>query len=306
MHEIEFNEIKAQLLIESQFPELNVTNITYLGEGWDNYAYLINNEWVFRFPHRAVAVPLIEREIQVLSNIADSLPIAVPKPRYLGEPSEHYQWPFYGYRQVIGSTGCQIDFTENQYQQAAIDLGNFFKCLHSLDAKSLNQFELDQMIFNRLDLDLLLGIVQQRKAEVTCQYSLDTYEAMIAHTIAQAREVTIDGNLKVIIHGDCYSRHCVFDNDHRLAGIIDWGDTGISHPVVDLAVVYQFLPFNTHSNFYSYYGDISDEIKIYARFLGLYYALALIWYGFKNQDVRLIECCQMTLDNHNQAYLSSR
>ena len=34
---------------------------------------------------------------------------------------------------------------------------------------------------------------------------------------------------KVLVHGDLYCRHLMFDQE-KLVGIIDWGDVGINNP----------------------------------------------------------------------------
>ena len=36
--------------ISSNFPDLPVASIELAGEGMDNFAFLVNREWVFRFP----------------------------------------------------------------------------------------------------------------------------------------------------------------------------------------------------------------------------------------------------------------
>src|SRR5690348_14815133 len=87
----------ARTLIEQQFPELRGTAVVAFGEGWDNVAFLVDQRFVFRFPRRAVAVELIQREALVLARIAPLLPVAVPRPLYLGRPSEAFPWPFSGY-----------------------------------------------------------------------------------------------------------------------------------------------------------------------------------------------------------------
>ena len=60
----------ARELIEAQFPQLSPARVAALGEGWDNSVFSVNGEWVFRFPRRQIAVPLIERELRVLPALA--------------------------------------------------------------------------------------------------------------------------------------------------------------------------------------------------------------------------------------------
>ena len=54
------------------------------GIGFDNTVYLVDGIWVFRFPRREVAVPLMERELAVLPGLAPRLPLPVPVPELVG------------------------------------------------------------------------------------------------------------------------------------------------------------------------------------------------------------------------------
>lgn len=61
--EIVVDAERARAMIAARFPELRAERIERLGQGWDNAAYLVDGEAVFRFPQRGVAAPLIATEI---------------------------------------------------------------------------------------------------------------------------------------------------------------------------------------------------------------------------------------------------
>ena len=88
--EIEVSRDLAAALISSQFEKLVLTSIELLGVGWDNTAYLVNGQFVFRFPRRSIAAPLIATEIRVLPLIADKVPVPIPFPRFVGHPDQNY------------------------------------------------------------------------------------------------------------------------------------------------------------------------------------------------------------------------
>ena len=80
-------------LIAARFPELSPVSARLIGAGWDNTACLVNESLIFRFPRRAIAAPLIETEIQLLSWLAARVPIRIQavagqnlRP---GEPQKH-------------------------------------------------------------------------------------------------------------------------------------------------------------------------------------------------------------------------
>ena len=65
----------ARELITTQFPSLAGSEIEVLGFGWDNSVFAVGDAWVFRFPRREIAVPLLEAECNLLPLIAEQLPL---------------------------------------------------------------------------------------------------------------------------------------------------------------------------------------------------------------------------------------
>ena len=57
--DIEISTSLATALIQEQFA-FDVKSITEMEAGWDNQPFLVNDELVFRFPRRKVAVELLE------------------------------------------------------------------------------------------------------------------------------------------------------------------------------------------------------------------------------------------------------
>ena len=82
----------ARNIIEKQFHELTPINIKHIGEGWDNKVFLVNNQFIFRFPHRKIAAMLIERENAVLGYLQDIVNLEIPNPVYAGKPDKEYPY----------------------------------------------------------------------------------------------------------------------------------------------------------------------------------------------------------------------
>lgn len=64
--EIDVSVGLARELISSQFPELRPIDVERFGHGWDNAAFLVNGAYIFRFPRRSIAAPLVAIEATVL------------------------------------------------------------------------------------------------------------------------------------------------------------------------------------------------------------------------------------------------
>ena len=78
--DVEIDEALVRALLADQFSELDATSARLLGEGWDNSVWVVEEEWAFRFPRRAIAIPGVERELAVLPRLAPLLPVPIPSP----------------------------------------------------------------------------------------------------------------------------------------------------------------------------------------------------------------------------------
>ena len=138
--EIEVSSKLAAALIDAQFAQLAPAGVELLGIGWDNTAFLVNGEYVFRFPRRQIAVALLETETRLLPFVAPRLPLAAPLPEFVGEPEQRYPRPFAGYRKLAGRTACSAALTvDHRELLAAEPLGAAFSrlCTRSTATKLL-------------------------------------------------------------------------------------------------------------------------------------------------------------------------
>lgn len=294
--DIKINESMAASIINEQFA-FDVQTIKPLGEGWDNMVYLINNDLAFRFPRRKVAVPHIAREIAVLSKLAGRLPLDSPVPLFLGKPSLQYPFLFYGHKIVKGQSRSHLRLSATDFNNAAKTLANFLCQLHKLDLKdlSLKPKSLGPP-FDRAQISNLFANLINYKKQLAPNFSLSAYDKKIETILDQASNYVPDRKVLALVHADLYHRHLLFDEKNCLTGIIDWGDTCASDPVVDLAVIYQFFPKKSHQIFFNTYGEVSEDKKNYARFLGLYYAVILLWFGSERHDKDLVTTSLRTLE----------
>jgi aminoglycoside phosphotransferase (APT) family kinase protein len=91
-----------------------------------------------------------------------------------------------------------------------------------------------------------------------------------------------------LVHGDFYVRHLLVDEEHRLAGVIDWGDVHIGDPAIDLAAAHSFLPLDAHAVFRKTYGNISEETWNLARLRAILSSTYIMLYGHHAKDPDLV------------------
>lgn len=279
------NETIARHQIEEQCG-LKISAIELLGEGFDNAVYLVNHHLVFRFPRRTRAISLLEREITLLPYLNTKLMLKIPNPIYFGNPSCAYKSPFFGHELIKGHSGCRVQLTLKEYRRAASTLGQFLKTLHHTD---IAQYFPLTPAFDRADYPKLLELFNIRWPLMKKQFDLGYLSSKVCQISENASHNTPKLPGTTLVHGDLYHRHLLFDDHQDLCGVIDWGEACQSDSAVDLGVLYQYFPLEVHEDFLSAYGEVEPETLVYARFVGLYYAVTFLWFGHGRNDKNLIK-----------------
>ena len=130
--DIQLTAADAAAVIAQQFPALAPVRLKPLGIGWDNAAFLINDAVVFRFPLRQAMAALLLREVKILPRLAPHLPLPIPNPQYIGEPSAHYSFAFAGYQLLPGRTADQPPPSMPERAALAPTLATFLAALHQI------------------------------------------------------------------------------------------------------------------------------------------------------------------------------
>ena len=282
--EYELSIAVATQLIETQFPQLAPISTTLLGEGWDNTAYLVNEQYVFRFPRREIALALLQHENSVLPLIAACVSLAVPVPIYQGVAADDYRWPFAGYRLLIGETADRIALSDAQREMNVKAIAEFLRQLHAIDLQPIYDAGIPYDVIGRLDLGVRVPQTLDYLDKITQLYTMDVIG--LRDEVAQMTTFVIPED-KCLVHGDLYAKHIIIDEQANVSGVIDWGDVHISHPAVDLMIVYSFFPARVQQQFFAIYGKVDHATKILARFLAIYLSSVLIVYGRDVNDKHL-------------------
>lgn len=286
----------ASALIQQQFPELGPLNIEFLGAGWDNTVFQVNTNYVFRFPRRAVAVPLLQQECLTLKSLERTAPkfaLAHPIPRFQGRPgtveTEHYPWPFMGYTRVTGQTACQARVPESKRKDWAAILGQTLKQLHhhpvppTLLGDTLKRADLRHRLpWFQEQWKQTLTLAEQQ-GERFPQGQIETFLHQLEH-IERSSPPEED---RALLHGDLYIRHLIVDSHQRLSGLIDWGDTHHGDISTDLGILYSAIPPKYHHLFWQNYGPVSELTRYKACFRALYSSCYIYRYGIDIQDTDL-------------------
>ncbi len=278
---------RCALILRHSFPQLEITSVDRLGEGWDSVAFLINKSLVFRLPKRPAVARTLERERALLRSIADLLPLPVPRYTHIAQSIPELPYGIGGYRLIPGVPLSTLPAWNRIDDSVADSLAGFLKALHRIDTSQLAPGIVEPMTsddwwreYCQLFEDARPLLQDRLLPQTSSRIELEWEQAFIS-----ARQI---GFVPVLVHRDLASEHLIVDEHGTLAGIIDFGDSGMGDPAIDFAG----LPEDLARRVLGAYTDDSRErerLLIRRRFYQLAVPLHSIRAGFELGRADLLE-----------------
>ena len=271
--EVVVDEALARTMIGEQFPEVEQRSLRLLGAGWDNTVWLVDEEWVFRFPRRSMVIPGLENEIALLPRLANMLPVPIPVPTLVGRPSEAFGWPFYGAPYLPGRELAEAELDDEARAALGRPLGEFLRTLHSVEL----DVDLPVDPVRRADMTFRVPKTRDRLAELE---SLGLWSAPPeAHAVIDAAAELGPVMPTATCHGDFHLRHLLVADAGAPAAVIDWIDLSRNDPGVDLVLYWCALPPAGRAEFREGYGPLTNEQLLRGRILSIFLCGTLAVWG---------------------------
>jgi len=277
--EVAIDDALVRALLAEQFPELDAASARLLGSGWDNSVWVVEEHWAFRLPRRAVAAPLVERELTVLPRLAPLLPVAIPEPSFVGTPSRRYPWSFFGCELLPGREVAETRRFGGERVRLGAELGRFLRALHDVSARTAVDPEgaLPVDPNGRGDMSIRAPRAREQLAELE-RLGVWRTPAAVERLLRDAEELPAPSGPDVLLHGDLHVRHVLVEGG-SLSGVIDWGDVCAGDPSIDLQIAWSLLPPEGRGALFREYGDVDEERALRARVLALSLSAMLALYG---------------------------
>ncbi|MEO9144529.1 MAG: aminoglycoside phosphotransferase family protein [Ginsengibacter sp.] len=215
--------------IHHDFPDFTISSIKKTGEGDNSKAFLINGNYIFRFPKRKEVKQQVAREATVLPKIQPFLNLRIPQFEFISPDIS-----FVGY-QIIPGTPLTLTIYNslNKKKQASIQqsIGNFLSQLHHIDSLIVRDCGLDTMNhreeysdnFREVQKIIFPHLSKNRRKIITKLFT------------DYLSDATNFGYIPAIIHNDFSKDHILFDIENKkITGIIDFGDIAFGDPDYDL------------------------------------------------------------------------
>jgi aminoglycoside phosphotransferase (APT) family kinase protein len=257
----------------ARFSELELTSVRPFAEGWDYTILLVDETWAFRFPRREIAVAGVVREIAVLPELAPSLPIPVPEPLFVGEPTDEFPWPFFGSALLPGRELGEAGLGDDARIEVGRELARFVRRLHGAEVA----YPLPADGNRRADMTTRVPKTREQLAQVEAA-GIWRRPPSVDPLLAEAEGLP-PSTISAVVHGDLHFRQVLLGDTRSLTGVIDWVDVCRSDPAIDLSMLWSYLPAAGREAFLSEYGAVTDEQLLRARVIALSLSAALALYG---------------------------
>jgi aminoglycoside phosphotransferase (APT) family kinase protein len=268
-------EITAELirdLLRDQHPDLADRPLSLGARGWDNQLWRLGDDLAVRLPWATQSADeLLRKEHAWLPALAPHLPLPVPVPQRLGEPSARFPRPWIITTWVQGEPADRSPVT--RAGEAAHALAAFLTALHrpAPAGAPAGRYHAGPLA------DRAEGFAGQL-ASVTEMGLVPDPDAVRAVWEDAAAAPGWAGP-PLWLHGDLHPANVLTANG-TFCGVIDFGDLCAGDPACDLAAAWLLLPDGAADRFYAAYEPTPDAATLRrARGWAVLKALACLLIG---------------------------
>lgn len=244
-------------LVTTQFPQwadLPVRPVE--AGGWDNRIFHLGQHMIVRLPSALDYAVQVEKEHRWLPRLAPMLPLPIPEPLAIGQPTDGYPWKWSIYRWIEGETATRERIAD--LREFATILAQFLIALQRIDPTggpppgSQNFYRGGSLATYDVETRQAIAALEGR---IDVEAATKVWEAALA--------TTWHGS-PVWIHGDVAASNLLVQGG-RLSAVIDFGMLGIGDPACDLSVAWTLFEGESREVFRAM---LSLDADTWARGLG--------------------------------------
>jgi aminoglycoside 2''-phosphotransferase len=218
------------------FPDLQVESIRQIGGG-SCRVFEVNSDLIFRFPRDEEISRLLETEVQIVPKLSKSLSHSVPNYTYISKGCEIFPGTILGYPKIPGEAMSDLSLSSSQEMEIAMEIAAFLNELHAFDEKrstgELGLEPFDPMTWKHnyvREFEKFKRVVFPALESLERSWVTEQFDDFL-------KEKAIFDFKPVLVHGDFDGSNVLLDpKTKRIAGIIDFEETGLGDPSVDFCV----------------------------------------------------------------------
>ena len=225
----------------------------FSGEGWDNSVWLVEEQWAFRFPRRAIAMPGVERELaaaaaaRTTATGADSGAAVRRRDR-----ASAFAWPFFGASPCSRRRAGRRRPRGRRSDRAR-------RGARPLPARAARDRRHVRTSILRGSCRSIRCAVRTRPsgcamARELARHGWRSHGGRVGPVRRRdGRCLAPRSDRSVLVHGDLHLRHVLVESG-ALSGVIDWGDACLGDPSIDLQIAWSLLPPEARASLFGEYG----------------------------------------------------
>ena len=265
MDGFEIDESLVRSLVREQHPDLAGLKLREVDGGWDNQLWRLGDELAVRMPRTARAPSLLRNEHRWMPVLAPLLPLPVPAPVRIGEPSARFPRPWTITTWVPGEPADRTSVTRDQ--DAADRLAGFLRALHRPAPAEAPA-----------NPDRGVPLTAFTREFATSLHAVDGIESEVRDVWDDAVSAPAWEGPPVWLHGDLHPANVVIA-DGTLAGVLDFGELCAGDPATDLSAAWLLLPSGAAARFFDAYANADADTIRRARGWAVRRGLGLIGIG---------------------------
>lgn len=227
--EVAVDETLVRRLLVTQMPALaGLALVVVEPWGTDNAIWRLGNDLVVRLPRIHWAAGQAEFEATWLPQLARHLPVTIPEPVAIGEPSDDYPYRWAVHRWIPGD-GAALDRIEDPvaFALALAEVVRSLQTVSTIGAPAATNRARPIADYD----DATRSCIDGASRLIDAAAATEVWEEALAAAPHQGPPVWVQGDLE----GNCLVQ------DGRLCGIVDWGSACAGDPAVDVQVVWSPL-----------------------------------------------------------------
>lgn len=259
-------------LLAGQFPEWVHPEVTLVKSfGTDHDIYQVGDGLCVRLPKIQWAIAQADKERIWLPQLADRLPVRVPKQLGMGAPAEGYPFKWSVCEWIPGSDANR---TQADLDRLAVDLAAFVTALSSIEtagalprpagARGCPLSEVDDDVRRSID-----------------ELGNDQPKDEIRHFWDESLGAAVWNGQDVWVHGDLLAGNLIVQ-ERRLHAVIDWGTLNVGDPACDLLAAWNVFSGSSRAVYLEAL-SVDDDTWLRGRGWAIYQAvMALPYYKDTN------------------------
>ncbi|HEX8139151.1 MAG TPA: phosphotransferase [Pyrinomonadaceae bacterium] len=264
---------EAAALIARHCPRLVVDSIERLGEGDFCVAYLVNNEWVFRFAKHERAAASLRREACLLPLISGRFDLRIPSPQLMdaGRSCALMRYPLLPGPALTRERYLRL--SEAERERCAAQVAGFLAQLHAIEVSVAGRCGVEVADYSAKYEGLLVRAHEQFFEKLAGPEQAFVERTVEGYLNSQAR-CAFEPSL---LHGDLSPDHVLYDErTPRVTAIIDFGDMVIGDPAWDLVFIYEDYGLDFFARLLRRYAA-GESVALIERAYRFYVLAAIEW-----------------------------